>query len=182
MNRIPPISLYLVLLLSLALSPLSAQITDRPVQLCGTTQFADTVIIDATVREGGRLVIGSRWVQDAPNLYTLLGTGTFVRSPTPPLDHFLGRFHIVNDSLSFDENPTCIAKKVDIGDDNPSIPSYVGTAVLFCTGGPNFPFQVTLNMILLNCSDTGFPGAASAQASQERIAAGDASNNEYQVK
>lgn len=156
----------LVLLVSLGIRLHVAQAQSRQIQLCGFTQFVDFVIIDATVHDGSRLVLPSSWIQIAPHIYTLMGSGPFIRDPllTDP-NLFMGQFMLVNTSSSFFGNPACTADVTLLNTSTSlAVPTFAGTATLLCFGGSSGRFQVTLQLNLTTCDEPGFPGIARAPA------------------
>lgn len=153
MQRCILLGVCLILLVSLGLVRPSAQAQE--IQLCGFTQFADFVIIGATVQDGTRLIIPSSWIQVVPNFYQLLGSGVIIRHPTA-LHPFIGGFTVVNESDLFQQNPICtVSPAIDVEDED--LPSYAGTAKLLCVAGPSGPFLVTLQLLLTTCDEPDFP-------------------------
>ena len=183
-HRIIPVVVCLILLVSLGLTSAPAQ----ALQLCGLTQFADTVTLSVSQDPGPQLVLSSNWVQTVPNLYDLTGPGTIIQKFLPQ-QVFVGSGMLGNTSELFGGNPVCrVTPTIEV--ENAELKVFTGTLVLLCVAGPSGPFQVTLDVILAPCQEPAFPGASALQQQllqrpgqdvplDQRRVAGDERNNEH---
>ena len=133
------------------------------IKLCGSAnRLADSLIISGTFDQDGPFVMTTSWVQFVPTLYTLLGSGTIIRT-IGDATTFSGGLTVTNKSDAFANNPVCaVAPVLQIEQLQPLTVS--GSAELRCVAGPGDPFTVTISFTLIACNDPGPFGVASEQS------------------
>jgi hypothetical protein len=161
MRRIVMIGVLFSVVCGLCVMPTAHAATE--VELCGfATGLADGLIITGLAPEGGPFVMVTGWVQFVPTLYTLLGSGSFVRTPGD-VHTFSGGVLLTNNTDAFANNPICAVSPV-VQIDDPRVPSFSGSAQMRCVAGDRGPFTVTIQFTLIPCDDPGpFTAAVEAQ-------------------